>query len=382
MAKRTSSHVKEPGHAVAVGAKENLKNVKLPVAKADVIHLGIDVHLRNLVTSRQIDGATPQPVQAMTADKFKEWVAKQQTLAHRVVCCYEAGPFGYGLYRHLMSTGVECHVVRPQNWDTFGQKVKTDERDARALVEALARFEGGNKNALAIVRAPEPDQEQRRALSRQREMLVRQVRRMGAWGRGTGLTHGHQMSGRWWRAKPWALWEAKLEPWLVSLLDPIRLLIVQMEAQVLQSTQQIEAMASPPQQRPKGVGALTEQIINNEVIDWRRFNNRNQVASYTGLCPSEHSSGGSRRQGSINRHGNPRLRHALVEAVWRLMQFQPQWKRFARVKERLELAGKSALRRKIIVGLARELAIDLWRLNTGRATLEDLGLEPATHAHS
>jgi len=344
--------------------------------KADVIHLGIDVHLLQYVVSRQIDGATPQPAQRFKPEEFNGWLAKQQTLAQRVVCCYEAGPFGYGLYRHIRSTGVECHVVRPQNWDSFGQKVKTDERDARALVEALARYEGGNKRAMAVVRVPEEEQEQRRALTRQRETFVREVRRLGAWGRGTALTHGHQMSGHWWRPKAWKAWKGKLPAWLVNLLDGMGQVLEQMESLILKSTQQIEAMAKPAPQRPKGLGALTEQIIGNEVIDWSRFNNRRQVASYTGLCPSEHSSGGSRRQGSINRHGNPRLRHALVEAVWRLMRFQPDWKRFQRLKERLS-EGKSPSRRKLVVALARELAIDLWRLNTGRATLENLGLQEA-----
>src|SRR5438876_11489798 len=37
-----------------------------------------------------------------------------------------------------------------------------------------------------------------------------------------------------------------------------------------------------------------------------------------------------RFQGSINKHGNPRLRTVLVEASWRLMQFQPDYKAVAK----------------------------------------------------
>ena len=66
-------------------------------------------------------------------------------------------------------------------------------------------------------------------------------------------------------------------------------------------------------------------LLGSEVLDWGRFDNRRQVASYTGLCPSEQSSGGKRKQGSINKHGNPRVRHQLVEAVWRLEQWQPEY---------------------------------------------------------
>jgi transposase len=116
------------------------------------------------------------------------------------------------------------------------------------------------------------------------------------------------------------------------------------------------------------------------VIDWNRFNNRRQVGSYTGLCPSEHSSGGSRRQGSINKHGNPRLRHALVEAVWRLLRLQPGWKRLAKLKDRLLAGARAPVKKKLVVALARELAVDLWRLHTGRCTLEELGWVPAAAA--
>lgn len=343
---------------------------------ADRILLGADVHRRQYVVSRQIDGSTPQPAQRFTPEAFIPWVAKQQLLAKRVICCYEAGPFGYGLYRQLRSMGVECYVVRPKDWDTYGQRVKTDERDARAMAEALEKYVCGNARSFSVVKVPEPEQEQQRAISRQRDTFVREVRRLGSWGRGMALTQGHHMSGRWWRAKAWPSWQKKLPQWLVGVLEPMRQLLEQLEVFVAQSTQKIEDMAQPAWQRPKALGALTEQIISHEVIDWSRFKNRRQVASYTGLCPSEYSTGGRRRQGSINRHGNPRLRHALVEAVWRMLRFQPQWKRAVRLHERLA-QGHSPARRKLIVALARELAIDLWRLNTGRATLEELGLQAA-----
>ncbi len=74
---------------------------------------------------------------------------------------------------------------------------------------------------------------------------------------------------------------------------------------------------------------------------------------------------------SIDRMGNGRVRCLLVEAVWRFLQWQPQWKAAARME--VKLAAGSALRKKTVVALARLLAIDLWRWRTDRATLEDLG---------
>ena len=69
--------------------------------------------------------------------------------------------------------------------------------------------------------------------------------------------------------------------------------------------------------------------------------------------------------------GNGRVRCLLVEAVWRFLQWQPQWK--AALKMKVRLADGVAMRKKTVVALARQLAVDLWRWRTGRATLADLG---------
>jgi transposase len=139
-------------------------------------------------------------------------------------------------------------------------------------------------------------------------------------------------------------------------------------------TTQLEQHQTTP--RPLGVGALTLELLTREVGDWGRFRNRRQVASYTGLCPSEHSSGQTRRQGAITRHGNPRLRHLLIEAVWRLFKFQPGYQAIRKWHAALlEPRLSRARRKKIIVAVARQLAVDLWRLATGRVQAEALGLQ-------
>lgn len=347
--------------------------------KAEVIYLGVDVHLRQQVVCRKVDGATPQPAQRFTVEEFKRWAVKQQALAHKVVCCYEAGPFGYVLQRHLEASGVECLVVRPQNWDAHGQRVKTDGRDARALVEGLARYKEGNKKALALVKVPDELVEQRRALTRHRESLVAESRRISQKARSRLLTQGMELKRNWWKAKAWQQWLAKLPQWLVSMLETERQLLLVLAAGIAKCTKQIEALAQGATMRPKGLGALSERIISNEIIDWGRFNNRRQVSSYTGLCPSEFSTGGSRRQGSITKHGNRRLRTALVEAAWRLTQHQPGWKRYVKAQLRMSQgnARRPGSKKKMVVELARGLAIDLWRLHTGRATLAELGFTAA-----
>ena len=148
-----------------------------------------------------------------------------------------------------------------------------------------------------------------------------------------------------------------------------------LEAEVAELTGRVERLA-PVSGWPKGLGALTSAILHTEVIDWKRFTNRRQVASYTGLCPSEDTSDERRRQGAINKHGNPRVRHALVEAIWRMLPWQPHYPPL----QKLRLAQGARARKRAAVAAARRLAVDLWRIHTGQCPGEKLGLimaEPA-----
>ncbi len=64
-----------------------------------------------------------------------------------------------------------------------------------------------------------------------------------------------------------------------------------------------------------GVGPFTALLILAEIGDVRRFPDRRRLASYAGLVPSVHSSGGRTRYGSLTRQGSPWLRWGLVQAA-------------------------------------------------------------------
>ena len=143
-----------------------------------------------------------------------------------------------------------------------------------------------------------------------------------------------------------------------------------MAAHVLTLTAHLEASVHG-QKLPKGLGALTTALLDGELCDWGRFSNRKVVGSYTGCCPGVYSSSGQTRYGNIDKHGNPHVRTVLIEAVWRLIRQQPAWHAWRKMKHRLLLGA--AVRKKTVVALARQLAIDLWRWRTGRTTLSHLG---------
>jgi transposase len=342
-------------------------------AQAKTIKLGIDVHLDRYVVVRILDGGTPQPPQRFGPDEFLLWVAKQIGLAEKVFTCYEAGPFGYSLHRKLEKMGAVNYVVRPRDWDEYGKQVKTDKRDAKELGLRLERYIGGNRDAFCVVRVPTPEQEQARSISRQRESFQNERLRLAAQGRSHALYYGAHLQGEWWREAAWKSWAAQLPPIAVSLLEPLRRLITAIEVELKARTQEVESAA--PAQLPVGLGKLTSQVLEREVADWNRFKNRRQVASYTGLCPKEDSSSTRRFQGSINKHGNRRLRPALVECLWRLCVFQPEYRAVKKWRpELLNPKTSRPRRKKIIVALARTFAVDWWRVRTNRCKAEDLGL--------
>jgi transposase len=342
--------------------------------KARTIKLGIDVHIDRYVVVRLIDGATPQPPQSFKPEEFVLWAAKQITLAEKVFTCYEAGPFGYSLHRKLEKMGATNYVVRPRDWDEYGKRVKTDKRDAKELALHLDRYVGGNRDSFCVVRAPTEAQEQERSVSRQRASFQQEKQRLAAQGRSHALYYGHRIQGEWWKGKTWKDLGLALPPIVLNLLEPLGRLIEALEIELKTRTEEIQEAAAPA--LPLGVGNLTAEILEREVLDWNRFQNRRQVASYTGLCPSEDSSNNRRFQGSINKHGNRRLRPVLVECMWRLCVFQPEYRVVKKWQPILADPKTSRPRRKkIIVAMARMFAVDWWRIRTGRSKAEDLGFE-------
>lgn len=340
---------------------------------AKVILLGLDVHAESIVVVRQIDGGMPQPAQKFSPARFVDWARRQKERAETVWSCYEAGPFGYGLHRELEALGVKNLVVCARNWDEGATRVKTDANDARALCVRLALYAAGNRRSLSVVRVPTPEQEQARAQTRLRDQLRRARQRLEAQGRSLLLAQGHRVTGRWWQTTNWPALCRTLPPWIVALLEPLRECILTAHQKTEHLTRTVQAASRSA--LPFGLGALSSEIIAREVSDWTRFSNRRQIASYTGLCPGEHSSGASRRQGPITKHGNPRLRHVLIEAAWRLSRFQPGYRAVARWKSVLgDRSRTGPARKKAIVAVARELAVDLWRIANGRVQAQDLGL--------
>jgi transposase len=170
-----------------------------------VIKLGIDVHQEFYVVVCQEGGSNPKPAQRFKKEAFLCWAAKlKQKSGAEIHAVYEACGFGFGLQRQLAALGIECHVVCPQKLDERNRRVKTDGLDAKALCLRLDRFVEGNRGALALVRVPSEEEEQLRAIHRQREQLVKARKQLEAQGRSLLVNHGIEPIQRWWKRRAFA----------------------------------------------------------------------------------------------------------------------------------------------------------------------------------
>jgi transposase len=331
------------------------------------------VHQQYYVVVAQEGGANPKPAQRFGKEAFLGWVARlKQKSGAEIHAVDEACGFGFGLERALARLGIRCQVVCPQKLDEQNKRVKTDGLDAKALCLKLDRYVEGNREALATVRVPSEEEEQRRAIHRQREQLVKARKQLEAQGRSLMVNHGLEPVKNWWKGRTFAA--LGVPAWMKELLSNSQPILLALEEKIRALTVQLQAAAAPEQ--PRGLGLMTSVVIDREIGNWERFANRRQVGSYTGLCPGEYSSGNTRFQSGVTKHGNPRLRAALVELAWRLVRFQPNYQpvvKWRRVLEKGALATGAA-RKKAIVAVARQLAVDLWRIRTGRLSPAQLGL--------
>src|SRR5438034_5351282 len=267
--------------------------------KAD-IKLGIDVHQDFYVVVEQVDGSNPKPPQRFQKQAFLHWATKLKQSGAEVYAVYEACGFGFTLQRQLSELGIHCYVVCPQKLDEQNRRVKTDGLDAKALCLKLDRFVEGNRDALALVRVPTEAEEQLRAIHRQREQLVGARKRLEAQGRSLMVNHGVEPVKNWWKPRTFAALD--VPQWMRELLGNSQPILLALQEKIAALTLQLQSAAAPRQ--PRGLGKVTSVVIDREIGDWRRFSNRRQIASYTGLCPGEYSSGNTRLQSCVPKHGN------------------------------------------------------------------------------
>jgi transposase len=350
------------------------------------VAVGLDVHARSI---RLAAVRADELLEERTLPYDKDAVERLLRRWPSVRCCYEAGPTGFGLYRHLVERGIDCAVVAPGLVPQRpGDRVKTDPRDARKLARLLA---GG---LLEAIHVPSPEQEAARDLVRAREDArldrMRDRHRLSKF----CLRHG--------RILPTSSWTVVRRKWLgeqrfafsaeqltfdtyVHTLDLVDARIEQLERAIAEAAEQEPWRQLVARLRClRGIDTLTAFALVSEVGDFNRFHSAAEFMAFVGLVPSEHSSGEKRRQGSITKVGNSHVRRLLVESAWHARRppkvgydlarrqrghdaavIERSWRCQQRLYQRWQrMTGRGKPQQKIVVACARELAGFVWAIAT------------------
>jgi transposase len=289
------------------------------MAKARTL-VGLDVHAAKVVAAI-LDAETGELRFERLGGESGPVVKLCRSIEGPVRASYEAGPTGYGLARALNEAGIECVVAAPGKIPRGAtEKIKTDRRDAEHLVRLLLA------GKLHPVRVPGPPEEALRDLVRAREDVRQDLMRARHRLSKLLLRHEVRFEGRAWteRHRAWLakvyLAEQPAQATFVDYLGAVEALIhrrAELERRIA------AAIPTSPWAREvgrlrclRGVDTLTAVGLCAEIGDFERFARAGQLMSYLGLVPSEHSTGESRRLGSITRSGSRHARRLLVEAAW------------------------------------------------------------------
>jgi transposase len=305
-----------------------------------------------------------------------------------IIVIQEAGLDGFWIHRVLQKEGIESHVVDPASVATsrWRRRAKTDRIDGEALVRTLLAYKRGEPRVCAMVKAPTPEEEDRRRLCRERKVLTNE--RVLHVNRIKGLLFSQGVSGyeplrrdRRQRLDELRTGDGRpLPPHLKTQisreLDRLELLIEQIKAveterdALLEPAVKTEGAPAPQAMllAIKGIGPEFAAVLWSEGL-FRHFDNRRQVAAYAGLAPTPWQSGSIDREQGVSKAGNPRLRTALIQIAWLWLRHQPQSALARWFQERVRRNG-GRLKKMTIVALARKLLVALWKYVSAGVVIE------------
>jgi transposase len=237
------------------------------------------------------------------------------------------------------------------------RKQKSDSRDACHILDLLLR------GKFPRIWIPSTDERDVRQLLRHRYKLVclrtSLKNQLHAMAMGQGICRKKRL---WTPVGRKQLQGLSLGPWasrrsqqLLEMLDQLEPVMDELDRAVIQEVEKrpaaVRLMTQP------GVGPVTALAFVLTIGPVERFQKSRKLVSYLGLNPSEESSGGRQRLGSISKQGNSMLRYLLVEAAQTASIYDPELRRSY---QRLKFRRGSGVAK---VAIARKLAVRLyWKL--------------------
>jgi len=304
--------------------------------------------------------------------------AKQLGAPVRIVTIQEAGFDGFWIDRLLEAAGIESHVVDPASVAVprRRRRAKTDKIDGELLLRTLLAWLRGEPRVCSMVVPPSSEEEDRRRLARERDILVNE--RSAHTNRIAGLLstqgiRGYRPLRRDCRARLEKLETGDGRPLPPGLkaeigreLDRLELLRQQIAEVEAARDSLLAAEDNSPGKlllQLRSIGPEFASVLWLEGL-YRRFDNRRQLAAFSGLAPSPWRSGKIDHEQGIAKSGNAKLRSTMIELAWLWLRYQPDSELSRWFQERVR-GNKTRRYRKItIVAMARKLLIALWRYVT------------------
>ena len=353
----------------------------------NIIHIAIELSVSSWLVAVRLPGTEKSRLHRITGGDTTALLALIAELRARasaklgqaveVACCFEAGRDGFWLHRLLTAQGIAAYVLEPTSIlvNRRARRAKTDRLDAEGMLRVLAAWLAGDGQICSMLRVPTPEDEDAKRPHREREHLVQTKVRLENRIKALLFTQGirSRPSLRSWerdmaelrtgdgRALPPLLRSEldRLRRQLVLILELIRELEAEQAAAIEAAADDAMVQKIVGLQRIRGIGPNIAAVLVREVL-YRSFANRRQLASYVGITPMPHQSGGMDRTRNISRAGNPRARTTLIQLAWLWLRYQPGSPLALWFRERVgALQGRT--RRIAIVGMARKLLIVLWR---------------------
>ncbi len=292
-----------------------------------VIYIGIDVH-KDSYSLCAYHFRNKQAFAQMKIESRDELVVRY---VHRlagehedieILCGYEAGPSGFGLYRLLQSAGIPCVLMAPTSLPkTPGNRVKTDRLDAIELAKHLAY---GTYSAVSI---PTLEDEAVKDYTRMRNARVEALKKAKQNLLSFLLRKGKSFSEgksywtithyRWLRQQQFtdSLDQETFSEYLQEVIDQ--------QEKVDRFNGRIEEIAQDERWSERvsklrcfrGIETHTALSLVSEICDFSRFRTPQQFSAFLGLVPSEASSGQRELKGGITKTGNIQLRKLLVQGA-------------------------------------------------------------------
>jgi transposase len=350
-----------------------------------------------------VPGVARRPLQKLKPDpeallrlvtRWREEAAKAGKPVTRTALTFEAGRDGFWLARWLRARGVEAHVLHANSVAVSREhrRAKTDRLDTALLLRAFLGWLRGEPEHCRMAAIPSLEQEDDKRPSREREHLAgertRLINRLKATLARLGI-RGFKPTLKKAAGGLDALRIPDGEPIPPNTLlemrrDLERLRLLREQIAAIEAAR-LERLAQAPATGPdamvrllarvRGIGVETADMLVREVLA-RNLRDRRAVARYAGLTGTPDESGRRRREKSLSKAGNARVRRGMVQLAWRFLLFQKD-SALARWYRTRTDGARGGVRKVLIVALARKLLVDLWRLATAGQVPPGVVLQPA-----